>query len=357
MLRDKLKNRVRKRKPAAKFVLWFLFLGFVGSGFAQSSCATFKLNGFINADSGEMILFPILDSSYYPYRFHELEASIFNGKFVFTDSIRYPYAFLLGMKLGPQLLYLSDIFFIDPCEQTIYCNKDSLREVPKLANNSMNELNNNYLTLPKCDINQDGNVNLFNYVKENPGSYVALWELINKFSYEYIPIFDSIYDKFSSAIKETHSGKMLGEKLHNARTVAVGNLFPNLLLRNQENTEESMHLTSGDYKYTLIDFWFSHCGSCIGQFTQLKSIYEANKVHGFNVVGVSIDNRENIDEWKKIINKYELPWNQYLDLNAKEADFLSIKAFPTNFLIDKDGTIVARNIDMAHLDLFLGKHL
>jgi thiol-disulfide isomerase/thioredoxin len=340
-----------------KSVLWFLFLGLVESAFSQSSCTTFKLEGFINADSGKMILIPINDDSYYPHSFNGPEAQLNNGRFVFTDSILYPYAFLLGLKMGSQLVYLSGIFFIDPCEQTIYCNKDSLRQIPKLANNSMNELNNNYLTLQKPVISKDEDVYLFNYVRENPDSYVALWELINKLSGHYAPIFDSIYDNFSITIKATHTGKMLGEKLRNAKTVAVGNVFPNLLIRNRDNIGESMALTIGPYKYTLIDFWFSHCGPCIGQFKQLKSIYKTNKGRGFNIVGVSVDNRESIEEWKRIINKYKLPWKQYLDLDGKEADLLSIKIFPSNFLINKNGTIVARNIDMMHLDKFLEKHL
>ena len=338
-------------------VLWFLLFGSVESGFTQSTCSTFKLEGFINADSGKMILIAIEDDSYYPKSLSSHEARLNNGRFVFTDSIPYPYAFLIGLNVGTQLVYLSDIFFIDPCGQTIYCNKDSLREVPKLANKSMEELNKKYLSMRKGDNEVDGNVHLLNYVKVNPDSYVAMWELINKLSGGYAPIFDSIYNKFSSAIKATPTCKMLEEKLRNEGTVAVGKLFPNLLLRNLNKIEESLPLAYGPYKYTLIDFWFSHCSACISQFNQLKTIYESNKGRGFNIVGVSIDKRDSIGAWKRVIQEYKLPWDQYLDLDGKEADFLSIKSFPSNFLIDKNGTILVRNIDTPHLGLFLEKHL
>src|SRR5580704_6743502 len=167
MIRYKVKNRDRKRNAAIKWLLWFLFLGLVENGFTQTSCTTFKLNGFINADSGIMVMLPTNDDSFYPHVFSDHVAQVHKGRFVFSDSIQYPYAFLLALKVGPQLVCMSDVIFIDPCEQTIYCNKDSLREVPKLVNNSMKELHNYNLSLRRSEV-KDGNENLLNYVIKNP---------------------------------------------------------------------------------------------------------------------------------------------------------------------------------------------
>ncbi|MEY4935529.1 MAG: hypothetical protein RIS64_1888, partial [Bacteroidota bacterium] len=41
--------------------------------------------------------------------------------------------------------------------------------------------------------------------------------------------------------------------------------------------------------------------------------------------------------WKNVIKNFNLPWQQYLDLNGIEAKKLSIVAYPSNFLLDEQG--------------------
>jgi hypothetical protein len=74
-------------------------------------------------------------------------------------------------------------------------------------------------------------------------------------------------------------------------------------------------------------------------------------------VGISNDGKNHIQDWRNVIHKYELPWAQYLDMDNVQASKFSISFFPTNFLLDNNGKIVKRDIDMKSLSLFLKNNI
>ena len=73
--------------------------------------------------------------------------------------------------------------------------------------------------------------------------------------------------------------------------------------------------------------------------------YYEFKDKSFEVFGVSYDTKK--DRWEKAIKDDGLVWQQVSDLlgwkNATSSLY-GIKAIPTNFLLDKDGKIIAKNI-------------
>ena len=106
-------------------------------------------------------------------------------------------------------------------------------------------------------------------------------------------------------------------------------------------------------EYTLVDFWYSNCGPCIAQFPDLKQLYEKYKNKGFEIVGISTDKLKYKTEWQVAVKKYQLDWPQYWDTNGQEATRLSIRAFPTNFLLDGQGRIIKKNMSPVELKQFL----
>jgi len=369
----------------------FLFAFFLQCNVkAQSHYSSFTLEGNINVDTGTMVLL-----SYGDYDLHngnDRKTKIVNGQFRFTDSISHPLAFSLLGNVGPNKRYLSNIFFVDSGLQKIICNIDSLRETPRIDNGSMREFRGAYhdYNLPvektfsnyynkRDSLNHKYNdkvplaistnlsdefdsilkyrrVVLLSYVKEHPNSYVALWNLIGWFGDGYEPIYDSIYDQFSVAIKNTDAGKSLSKKLHAASIVSIGKKFPHFSFLNTNGKKELLSIESHK-KYTLIDYWFSHCGPCISEFPELKSLFEKYHDKGFDIKGISVDTKENVNAWKNVIKQYQLPWKQYLDLNHFEAGKLNIGAFPTNFLLNEKGEIIQKNIEPDQLKKLLEDNL
>lgn len=378
----------------AKCVSFFLALFiFKNNITAQLSISSFTLEGKINIDTGIIKLVPVGDDIFYPNNSGYHETKILKGKFTFTDSILNPYGFRLRLDIDSIRGYMSETFIIDPGAQTIVCNIDSSWAVPTVTNNSMKEFRSEFVTAfepleeeyynfdkkkdslysiyknkiadsffvefsnEKKVLTNKGNVILLEYTKYHPNSFVALWTLINKLSSGYETIFDSIYTKFSDSIKNTYSGKMLSYKLGTARITAIGNIFPSLLLLTTKNKKVQIPAIINNNRYLLVDFWFSHCNPCISQFKELKNIFETYNKKGFNIIGISTDSKEFVPDWKRIIIEHQLPWYQYLDLNRKEADKLSIDKFPTNFLLDSQGKILLKDLSPWQLKKILEQKL
>lgn len=337
------------------FKLLFFVFAFTSSTsiINAQSVSSFILNGRVNIDSGEATLSCLTNDTYYPLNISLLKTKISNGKFYFKRACPYPLGFRLLINVNGELKYVSDIFIVDPGPQSINCNIDSLREIPDITNRSMNELKNDYLSLSGSKTFNRDSI-LLKYTLEHSYSYIALWKLINEFSDGYETIYDSIYKHLSDSIKNTYSGIRLGKNLTTARMTAIGNHFPSLTLKDINNKTEVLKFSE---QFTLVDFWFSHCPPCISQFDQLKNIYAKYKSKGFELIGISTDATEDISNWKRVLTKYALPWQQLLDQNGKEADRLSIMKAPTNFLIDKHGRVIAKDIELSQLDSLLSKNL
>jgi len=325
----------------------------INSILAINDSHEFKLNGTINLDSGTVCLIYVGNERYYPKELINPTSKIVEGKFIFKGIIQYPYAFRLGVKQFDKLKYVSDIFYVDPVEQNLQCDINT-RQVPVLNNRSMNELMTyNYF----ADNNGNDKTPLFNYAKSHPSSYIVLWKLIDEFSDKnHIKNSDSIYHCLSKKLKSTYTGKELAKYLLTTKSLEMGSDFPELKV-NDMGKQIDFDVKSVLSQYILIDFWYSSCGPCIGQFENFKKIYSLFEKRGFNIIGIANEKEETIEKWRNVISKHLLPWKQYIDMNGFECNNLNINSFPSNFLINKEGKVVAMNLDPKDLNDFLEEHL
>lgn len=331
-------------------LLFLLLINFNSS--AQKS-KFFVLNGEIKADTGTMILLPVGNTSYFESLNPFLEAKVMNGKFTFKGNINYPVAFAIGLKVNSEWKYISSFFMVEPIVQSIICNIDSLRETPRLYNNIMQEFDK-YIKLKN---REKAIPYLLDYTKLHRESYVALWRLVYEFDYMYTPLLDSVYNNLSNSLKTTYSAKVLATKMRIAQKTAIGGFFPDLSLSDTKNKIFKIITTNKSSNFTLIDFWFSHCTPCISQFNDLKNVYSKYNSNLFEIIGISVDTKDNKQAWKNVINVHKLPWPQYWDIAGKEAGKLNINTYPSNFLLDNNGKILAKNLLPSELEKFLAKYL
>jgi len=194
--------------------------------------------------------------------------------------------------------------------------------------------------------------------KRKKESVIPLWQIVN-YTYEkgYSPIYKKIYSLIPKKYKDTEVGKYVAKRLAELSHTLPGTLFPKLELLDTGSRKKLAVLRNIKNKYTLIDFWYSHCGPCIVQFEHLKRLYTQYHQLSFEIIGISVDKLKYKDDWLRIIESKQLPWPQLWDVAGKEAANLSINIYPTNFLLDSDGKIIEKNLSPSELEAFLKVHL
>jgi thiol-disulfide isomerase/thioredoxin len=103
----------------------------------------------------------------------------------------------------------------------------------------------------------------------------------------------------------------------------------------------------------LLDFWASWCGPCRAENPNLVKSFNRFKDKGFTVLGVSLDQPGKKHLWIKAIHDDKLTWTHVSDLaywNNAVAKQYGVNAVPSNYLIDPQGKIVAKNLRGADLD-------
>ncbi|MCU4174901.1 redoxin domain-containing protein [Carboxylicivirga sp. N1Y90] len=346
----------------------------------------FELNGTINADTGTIKLF--FFSEYVSNDLMELEAPIENNKFSFSGYITEPQ----GVSIFLDNRFSSSNFILDKGTQSITLVTDSSRKVPNVDNRIMTtdypkykeyfeelrtkwdkfkgksdslHVHYNYNIPNTINLNLkkeydslciEDNEMLLKYCEKHPNSFFAFWRLVHLLSWGYEPIYDSIYNALSEEIKGGYAGTIVCKKLNDGKQLTVGEEFPLLKCKGLNNEPFNLDVFNKN-SLTLVDFWFSRCQPCRAQFNKLRNLYQQYRTRGFEIVGISIDKDSNRKDLIDVIKKDKLVWKQYWDINGRETKQLSITAFPTNFLIDSKGVIIAKNISMDELEVTLNKSL
>ncbi len=112
-----------------------------------------------------------------------------------------------------------------------------------------------------------------------------------------------------------------------------------------DTTGKPVSLSSFKGKVVLVDFWASWCGPCRAENPNVLAAYNKYSNKGFAVLGVSLDDDK--AKWLAAIAKDGLTWTHVSDLtrwkNAAAKQY-GVQSIPANFLIDKEGKILASDL-------------
>ena len=123
---------------------------------------------------------------------------------------------------------------------------------------------------------------------------------------------------------------------------APGIKFHELTMKDMTGKEVKLSQWVGKGNYVLVDFWASWCGPCRQEMPNVVANYEQYHKKGFEVVGVSFDQKQ--EAWINAVQQLGMRWPQMSDLKGWQcaaSDIYGIRSIPSSILVDPQGTIIA----------------
>lgn len=297
-----------------------------------------------------------------------------NGNFEFKGEVSDPQFTLLGFKQDGQKFFPL-AFFLEAGTTTINGSRDSLNRAvvkgqgaqreyddfkKKLEPLSQRErklydeyqasgLQNNPARMEQVQqqheqLQVEKKELVLQYANEHPSSRVAIVQLAYMFLDDVNnPALQRVFSKMDTSVQRSYYGRRIAKALEAQRQTGIGSAAPDFTLKDPAGKDVSLSSFRG--KYVLIDFWASWCRPCREENPNVVKAYKAYHPKGFDIVGVSLDNKK--ERWEDAIREDQLAWTHVSDLKgwrSEAAALYGVNSIPMNFLLDKEGRIIGKDL-------------
>lgn len=162
---------------------------------------------------------------------------------------------------------------------------------------------------------------------------------------------NSILAKADANFKSVPGIDKMIKHLEVLKNSAVGKKFIDFEMADPKGKMHKLSEYVGNGKVVLIDFWASWCPPCRKEMPNLVKAHKEYKGKGFDIIGISLDSKA--DAWEKGVKDLGITWPQLSDLQGWKnsgAALYGVNSIPHTILVDKDGTILAKNLHGEELD-------
>jgi thiol-disulfide isomerase/thioredoxin len=315
----------------------------------------FVVEGTADGYTGETILFAA-----YADQSKVDTIKVVNGKFTFKGNIEEPTPFVYVRSDGQ-----NNVFFAHP--NTIHnliidCKENKgfgITNSPAQENINlfMNEVNpliqarEQYSSNPDLQMKNEPKIqSVFENYIANPASnpysasYLVLSSIIGMQNAEGAQL-EKLISMMASPSRATQCGKKAIKMYERATADDMGKIAPDFSLTDSSGKKVTLSDYRGKY-FVLVDFWATWCGPCRAEFPALVAA-QAKYKDKLIILGVSIDADKS--KWKTMLAKegfttWTHVWDGPQGPNQISQSLYNVPSIPRNFLLDKTGKVIARNL-------------
>lgn len=120
--------------------------------------------------------------------------------------------------------------------------------------------------------------------------------------------------------------------------------IPSVTLKDISGKTVKTDTLHNDGKPIIIDFFATWCKPCNRELTAISEVYEDwQEETGVKVIAVSIDQAQNINKVKPLVDSHGWPYEVLLDPNGDFKRALGVQMIPYTLIVDGKGNIVYRH--------------
>ncbi|MEZ4802945.1 MAG: TlpA disulfide reductase family protein [Gelidibacter sp.] len=227
-------------------------------------------------------------------------------------------------------------------------------------NNNVDSISKLRINTQFAEINQQLQDYPYQFLKTNDDNYFSLSlieNILKSNPADFEPI-DNAYANLSTDVKNSVYGQMVGSKIEAIKKkneslamLNIGKVAPEFSAPDPDGKQVSLKDIKG--KATIIDFWASWCGPCRKENPNVVKVYQKYHDKGLEIISVSLDKPGQKDKWLKAIQDDKLTWHHVSNLNYFNdpvAQLYNIQSIPATYILDADGTIVAKSLRGQQLE-------
>ncbi len=177
--------------------------------------------------------------------------------------------------------------------------------------------------------------------------------------YELIPVENDFYEISDFAL----DGSWIELKKSHLPRVSLGKIAPDFLMIDTKG--KAFRLSDFKGSVILLDFWASWCRPCIVKFPEIKKMIEQYPPDELTVVGINVDTSSRLEQAKKVVADYELPWQQVMEGKGYFLPIYQVfgllpehrMTFPVYIVIDSKGIVRYATNDYTNAERSLDKLL
>ena len=146
----------------------------------------------------------------------------------------------------------------------------------------------------------------------------------------------------------------LPERVPERAVIAVGKPVPDLTFTDGEGRTRRLSELRG--RVVLLDFWGTWCAPCVAAVPRIAAAYGALRERGLEVLAINVNDEE--ADFRRFVAEKGMTWQHAREgENGPLQRLFHVRAFPTYFVVGRDGTLLATGLPQGDLTAALAAYL